>query len=43
MGGAMDYQTKALIAEDNFLVGEMIQGVAEDAGCLVVGRAIDGY
>ena len=43
MGGAMDYQTKTLIAEDNFLVGEMIQGVAEDAGCLVVGRAIDGY
>jgi AmiR/NasT family two-component response regulator len=39
----MDYQVKTLIAEDNFLVGEMIQDVAEDAGCIVVGRAIDGY
>ena len=38
----MDYQTKTLIAEDNFLVGEMIQGVTEDAGCIVVGRAVDG-
>ena len=38
----MGYQTKVLIAEDNFLVGEMIQGVAEDAGCTVVGRAMDG-
>jgi AmiR/NasT family two-component response regulator len=38
----MDYQVKTLIAEDNFLVGEMIQGMAEDAGCMVVGRAIDG-
>ncbi len=33
---------KVLIAEDSFLVGEMIQGVAEEAGCTVVGRAIDG-
>ena len=38
----MDTQVKVLIAEDNFLVGEMIQGVAEDAGCVVVGRATDG-
>ena len=38
----MEYQVKTLIAEDNFLVGEMIQGVAEDAGCIVVGRAMDG-
>jgi len=38
----MDYRVKILIAEDNFLVGEMIQGVAEDAGCIVVGRANDG-
>ncbi len=38
----MNYQVKTLIAEDNFLVGEMIQGVAEDAGCIVVGRATDG-
>ena len=32
MGGSMGYQAKVLIAEDNFLVGEMIQGVVEDAG-----------
>lgn len=38
----MDCQVRTLIAEDNFLVGEMIQGVAEDAGCIVVGRATDG-
>ncbi len=38
----MDYQVKVLIAEDNFLVGEMIQGVAEEAGCIAVGRATDG-
>jgi YesN/AraC family two-component response regulator len=38
----MGYQAKVLIAEDNFLVGEMIQGVAEDAGCMVVGRAMNG-
>src|SRR5512139_1857683 len=38
----MSYQVKVLIAEDNFLVGEMIQGVAEEAGCTVVGRATDG-
>ncbi len=38
----MNYQVKTLIAEDNFLVGEMIQGVAEEAGCIVVGRATDG-
>ena len=38
----MGCQVKALIAEDNFLVGEMIQGVAEDAGCTIVGRATDG-
>jgi len=38
----MGYQAKVLIAEDNFLVGEMIQGVVEDAGCIVVGRAMDG-
>ena len=38
----MDTQVKVLIAEDNFLVGEMIQGVAEEAGCVVVGRATDG-
>jgi two-component system, response regulator PdtaR len=38
----MGYQAKVLIAEDNFLVGEMIQGVAEDAGCRVVGRAMNG-
>ena len=38
----MDYQVKTLIAEDNFMVGEMIQSAAEDAGCVVVGRAFDG-
>ncbi len=38
----MNYQVRALIAEDKFLVGEMIQGVAEDAGCIVVGPAMDG-
>src|SRR5512143_3022332 len=38
----MSYQVKTLIAEDNFLVGEMIQGGAEEAGCTVVGRAMDG-
>ena len=38
----MDTQVKVLIAEDNFLVGEMIHGVAEEAGCVVVGRATDG-
>src|SRR5512139_813342 len=38
----MRQQVRALIAEDNFLVGEMIQGVAEEAGCIVVGRAMDG-
>ena len=38
----MDNPVKVLIAEDDFLVGEMIQGVAEDAGCIVVGRALDG-
>ena len=38
----MGYRAKVLIAEDNFLVGEMIQGVVEDAGCMVVGRAMDG-
>jgi len=42
MGGSMGTQLKVLIAEDNFLVSEMIQGVAEEAGCIVVGRAIDG-
>jgi AmiR/NasT family two-component response regulator len=39
---SMDDQVKVLIAEDNFLVGEMVQGVAEEAGCIVVGRAMDG-
>ncbi len=38
----MNYQVKVLITEDNFWVGEMIQGVAEDVACLVVGQAIDG-
>ena len=38
----MGDQAKILIAEDNFLVGEMVQSVAEDAGCIVVGRAVDG-
>ncbi len=38
----MDYRVKALVVEDNFLVGEMIQGVAEEAGYTVVGRATDG-
>jgi AmiR/NasT family two-component response regulator len=38
----MDTQVKVVIAEDNFLVGEMIQGVAEEAGYVVVGRATDG-
>jgi len=38
----MDYRVKVLIAEDNFLVGEMIQGMAEQAGYTVVGRATDG-
>ncbi len=38
----MGYPVKVLIAEDNFLVSEMIQSVAEEAGCAVVGRAMDG-
>ena len=38
----MGHQVRVLIAEDDFLVGEMIQGVVEDAGCFVVGRAMDG-
>jgi response regulator NasT len=38
----MDYPVKILIAEDSFLVGEMIQGMAEEAGYTVVGRATDG-
>ena len=38
----MSDQAKILIAEDNFLVGEMVQSVAEEAGCIVVGRAVDG-
>ena len=38
----MGDQAKILIAEDNYLVGEMVQSVAEDAGCIVVGRAVDG-
>ena len=38
----MNEQVKILIAEDNFLVGEMVQTMAEDAGYTVVGRAIDG-
>ncbi len=38
----MSDQSKILIAEDNFLVGEMIQKVAEEAGCIIVGRAVDG-
>ncbi len=42
MVGAMDYPVKVLIADDNFFVGELTQGVAEDAGCIVVGRAMDG-
>src|SRR5512139_2060042 len=35
-------QVRVLIAEDDFLVGEMIQGTAEEAGCTVAGRATDG-
>ena len=38
----MGCQVKVLIAEDSFLVGEMIQAVVEEAGCTVVGRAADG-
>lgn len=38
----LDYPVKVLIADDNFFVGELTQGVAEDAGCIVVGRAMDG-
>ncbi len=38
----MDNRVKVLITEDNFLVAEMIQGVAEEAGYIVVGRATDG-
>ena len=38
----MDYRVKVLIAEDSFLVGEMIQTMAEEAGYTVVGRATDG-
>ena len=34
--------TRVLIADDKYLVGEMIQGLLEDAGYTVVGRAIDG-
>ena len=33
---------RVLIADDKYLVGEMIQGLLEDAGYSVVGRAIDG-
>ncbi|MFP4395100.1 MAG: sensor histidine kinase [Anaerolineales bacterium] len=34
--------TRVLIADDKYLVGEMIQGLLEDAGYAVVGRASDG-
>ena len=34
--------SRVLIADDKYLVGEMIQGLLEDAGYSVVGRAIDG-
>ncbi len=33
---------KVLIAEDDPLVGEMIRGMLEDAGYVVVGQALDG-
>ncbi len=33
---------RVLITDDKYLVGEMIQGLLEDAGYLVVGRATDG-
>ncbi len=33
---------RVLIADDKYLVGEMIQGLLEDAGYSVVGRAING-
>jgi len=33
---------RALIAEDNFLIGEMIKGLLEEIGYTVVGEAADG-
>lgn len=34
--------TRVLIVEDDFLVAEMIQGILEEAGYLVVEKAMDG-
>ena len=39
----MSYQARVLIAEDSYLVDEMVQDVAEEAECIVVGRATDGH
>lgn len=38
----MQQRTRVLIAEDDFLVSEMIVGVAEKLGYVVVGKAADG-
>ncbi|MEW5959495.1 MAG: hybrid sensor histidine kinase/response regulator [Chloroflexota bacterium] len=38
----IDRSIRALVVEDNTLVGEMIQGVLEEIGYSVVGKAADG-
>jgi AmiR/NasT family two-component response regulator len=38
----MQKETHVLIVEDDPMVGEMIQGLLEDIGCTVAGKAIDG-
>lgn len=40
--GSEPRDTRVLVVEDEFLVGEMIVGVLEDAGYSVVGRATSG-
>jgi len=39
---ARHHKTRVLIAEDDFLVGETVQGILEDFGYKIVGRARDG-
>ena len=38
----MKRTVRALVVEDNTLVGEMIQGLLEEIGCAVVGKAASG-
>lgn len=36
-------QTRVLVVEDDFLVGQMIQGLLEELGYNLVGKALDSY